>query len=110
MHGIINGLNVLMDGTSPYDLYSGLQLMDKTTFFDILRHSSTFFDIIAHKKPNLRVLEIGAGVGGTKANVLSALQSVQCECIYLSYTSTDISPGFFQPAQARFHELQGKEY
>ncbi|KAK7736708.1 Type I Iterative PKS [Cytospora paraplurivora] len=100
MRGTTDGLDVLMDGKLLHDVYDGMQLTDMTAFLDL----------VAHKKPNLRVLEIGAGTGGTTAKVLPALQSAYGERMYLSYTYTDISPGFFPPAQERFHEFPGIEY
>ena len=52
---------------------------------------------IAHKYPRMRILEIGAGTGGTTAAVLDAIGNA-----YSSYTYTDISVGFFGKAAARF--------
>ncbi|PKX91350.1 type I polyketide synthase [Aspergillus novofumigatus IBT 16806] len=58
---------------------------------------------IGHENPTLRVLEIGAGTGGTTAAVLEALKKGSAaELRYSSYTFTDISAGFFAPAKERF--------
>ncbi|KAI0477937.1 hypothetical protein GGR56DRAFT_432914 [Xylariaceae sp. FL0804] len=100
MRGTIDGLDVLMEGKLLHDVYDGMQLTEMTGFLDL----------VSHKKPNLRVLEIGAGTGGTTAKVLPALQSAYGERMYLSYTYTDISPGFFPPAQERFQGHPGIEY
>ncbi|MFG5379931.1 SDR family NAD(P)-dependent oxidoreductase, partial [Yoonia sp. R2-816] len=45
----------------------------------------------------LRVLEVGAGTGGTTASVLPALPADRVDYVY-----TDISAGFFADAEARF--------
>ncbi|KAM6523146.1 hypothetical protein FSOLCH5_003765 [Fusarium solani] len=100
MNGTTDGLDILMDNKLLHDVYDGMQLTEM----------GSFFDLVAHKKPNLRVLEIGAGTGGTTAKVLPLLQSAYGERMYLSYTYTDISPGFFPPAQERFREFPGLEY
>lgn len=58
---------------------------------------------IAHQYPRMKVLEVGAGTGGTTRAVLSALGGQ-----YTSYTYTDISAGFFEPAKAKFSQHSGQ--
>ncbi|MDP8242494.1 MAG: SDR family NAD(P)-dependent oxidoreductase [Candidatus Hinthialibacter antarcticus] len=53
----------------------------------------------------VRILEIGAGTGGTTAYILSHLPGYQVE-----YTYTDISPAFFQQAREKFSEYDFVEY
>lgn len=72
--------------------------------------TSAFVSLVAHKKPNLRVLEIGAGTGGATNTVLQALKSASGERMYASYTYTDVSPGFFADAKERFKEYSGIEF
>lgn len=55
-----------------------------------------FMRQIAHKFPHVKVLELGAGTGGTTCSVLNAMGGR-----YSSYTFTDISPGFFERARQR---------
>lgn len=52
---------------------------------------------ISHRFPGLRILEVGAGTGATTSLVLRALDGA-----YASYTFTDISSGFFLPAEELF--------
>lgn len=72
--------------------------------------TSAFVSLVAHKKPNLRVLEIGAGTGGATNTVLQALKSANGERMYASYTYTDVSPGFFADAKERFKDYSGLEF
>ena len=58
---------------------------------------------IAHRYPRMNVIEVGAGTGGTTRAVLSSLGDQ-----YASYTYTDISAGFFEPAKAKFSQHGGK--
>ncbi|TRX93498.1 hypothetical protein FHL15_005470 [Xylaria flabelliformis] len=58
--------------------------------------------LIANTNPQLRVLEIGAGTGGTTIKVLEALKSSYGERLYSVYTYTDISSGFMASAGQRF--------
>lgn len=53
--------------------------------------------------PHARILEIGAGMGGSTEPVLAALGGDGIVPISFDhYTSTDISSGFFQAAREHF--------
>lgn len=71
---------------------------------------SRFFDLAAHYKPNLKILEIGAGTGGTTNMVLPILQDNENNRMYYSYTITDVSAGFFVAAKERFKDYEALEY
>jgi len=68
------------------------------------------FQLIAHSKPNLRVLEIGAGLGFTTSTNLPLLYSDSGERMYFSYTYTDASSGFLDTAKERFKKYEALEY
>lgn len=72
--------------------------------------SSEFFVTMGHTYPTLKILEIGAGTGGTTIVALQALTSINNEPIYSQYTFTDISSGFFSAAKERFKDFHGLEY
>ncbi|KAF4636865.1 hypothetical protein G7Y89_g1216 [Cudoniella acicularis] len=55
---------------------------------------------ISHRYPQLNILEIGAGTGGTTSVVLPTLGNA-----FSSYTYTDVSTGFFQHAKDEFVEF-----
>ena len=57
-----------------------------------------------HSRP-LRILEIGAGTGGTTAHVLEPLSGISVE-----YTFTDISPLFLNKAQQKFANFDFIQY
>ncbi|KAL4863050.1 hypothetical protein BDV12DRAFT_189962 [Aspergillus spectabilis] len=67
--------------------------------------SRKFFVTAGHTNPTMRVLEIGAGTGGTTLLALQALTSINGEPIF-----TDISSGFFSAAKERFSEYPGLEF
>ncbi|KAL3957170.1 hypothetical protein ACCO45_007748 [Purpureocillium lilacinum] len=52
---------------------------------------------LSHQHPRMRIVEVGAGTGGTTRAVLDALGNQ-----YTSYTYTDISTGFFDNARTVF--------
>ncbi|KAK0611428.1 acyl transferase domain-containing protein [Immersiella caudata] len=72
--------------------------------------SVAFLKLLGHKKPVMRVLEIGAGTGGTTATILAALASDQGERLYGTYVHTDISSGFAIGAKERFKDFEAIEY
>jgi NADPH:quinone reductase-like Zn-dependent oxidoreductase/SAM-dependent methyltransferase len=67
-----------------------------------------YLDTLAHKRPNMRVLELGAGTGSFTNCVLHALSfhaGAKCPAPrYDQYFFTDISPSFFEKAKSLFSE------
>ncbi|KAI9691868.1 MAG: Type I Iterative PKS [Bathelium mastoideum] len=58
---------------------------------------------IAHRHPHSKILEIGAGTGGTTKSILEGIGDK-----FSSYTYTDISPSFFAKAGERFRDSSKK--
>ncbi|KAL4796631.1 hypothetical protein BDV19DRAFT_388136 [Aspergillus venezuelensis] len=58
---------------------------------------------LSHQHPRMRIVEVGAGTGGTTKAVLDALGNH-----YASYTYTDISTGFFENARTIFAQHGSK--
>lgn len=54
---------------------------------------------ITHRYPRMRILEIGAGTGGSTRIILPVLGDA-----FATYTFTDVSAGFFERAQERFRD------
>lgn len=68
------------------------------------------FGLMGRCNPQLRILEIGAGTGGTTSRALAGLKSDSGERLYSSYAYTDISPLFFDAARQRFKEFDNIQY
>lgn len=62
----------------------------------------SYLDLYSFKQANLKILEIGAGTGGTTLPVLDALCPPDGFPRVTKYTYTDISPGFFEKAKSKF--------
>ncbi|UNI16442.1 putative PKS/NRPS-like protein biosynthetic cluster [Purpureocillium takamizusanense] len=73
-----------------------------------------YFELLGHSNPCLRILEIGAGTGGTTEGVLKGLtrpdSTGQPLRRYSQYDYTDVSVGFFGNAQQRFKEYENIQY
>jgi SAM-dependent methyltransferase len=67
---------------------------------------SRFIQLFAHENPGCRILEIGAGTGGTTAKVLPHLYaaSPSSHPMCAEYAFTDVSEGFLTAAKERFAE------
>lgn len=83
---------------------------DLYTIFSSLWDHSHFFDHLTHQRPNMRILEIGAGTGGTTALLMKYLKSQYQERMYSNYTFTDISSGFLIKAKERFSFAESMEF
>ncbi|KAL7940024.1 polyketide synthase [Trichoderma barbatum] len=98
--GETHALHVLMPDDVLTRLYAN---GDELLYGDAIR-------ALGHTNPRLRVLEVGAGTGGTTSKVLDALTTSTGQRLYSSYTYTDISAGFFSAARQRFAAFEGIEY
>ncbi|OJZ83788.1 hypothetical protein ASPFODRAFT_73203 [Aspergillus luchuensis CBS 106.47] len=83
--GEIEALEVLMSDNTLTEIYNYLNQVDRAPFLRSL----------GHYQPQQRILEIGAGTGGTTDKILS-------QTMYSTYTFTDISAAFFPAAKERF--------
>ncbi|KAJ5957961.1 Acyl transferase/acyl hydrolase/lysophospholipase [Penicillium vulpinum] len=69
-----------------------------------------FFRLLCHSRPTLRVLEVGAGTGGTTEMILRELIRPDAMPCYSLYSFTDISAGFFPQAKERFGYAPNMDY
>lgn len=99
-----NIVELVTDQMSPLEL-----LMADNSLARIYQHKladlTPYLKLLGHQKPNMRVLEIGAGTGGTTREFLSSLINPSDQGrLWSSYTYTDISAGFFNAAKETFKD------
>lgn len=95
--------------TDPLDLLLQDNILAQiydTVSFDYSNLISAFADSL----PTLRILEVGAGTGGTTELILRGMQSWGSFPRYAQYTFTDVSAGFFAMASERLAWAQNIEY
>ncbi|KLJ11109.1 hypothetical protein EMPG_09776 [Blastomyces silverae] len=100
LSGEVDALELLRADNTLTDLYVVMDSVDRSQF---IRH-------LAHTKPNLRILEIGAGTGAATAELLKDLLDSNGSPLFSNYTFTDISSGFFVAAKERFNGVQNFHY
>ena len=69
-----------------------------------------FVRLLSNNRPNLRILEVGGGTGGTTERTLRGLIDGSSLPPYSVYTFTDISAGFFPQAKERFAYAPNMEF
>lgn len=105
-------VNIFDDKVNPLELLLKDDLLADIYHFRPLCDYADFFRLLAHSKPNMKILEIGAGTGGMTATILPVLKnsSPRGERMYGSYTYTDLSAGFFVAAKERFKDYDAITY
>lgn len=101
---------IFLGTTDPLDILMEDDILTKVYDFMQLWDNSEFFELLGHYKPDMKILEIGAGTGGTTSTIFPHLQSIYGERMYGSYKYTDVSAGFFVAAKERFKDVQGLEF
>jgi hypothetical protein len=105
-----HGVEFLLGQADPLDTLLADGVLHQMYDFRQDSDCSEFLDLMAHRKPNLKILEIGAGTGSFTNVVLPHLKSAYGERMYFSYTYTDISSAFFVAAKERFKNYDGMKY
>ena len=99
LRGDILATDVLFPGSST-TLVEGIYRGDRLTFHCNERVAKTVVEAaMKHTGARLRVLEVGAGTGGTSATVLAALARIGVD---LDYVYTDVSKAFALHGERRF--------
>ncbi|RYN74805.1 Compactin diketide synthase [Alternaria alternata] len=92
----VEALQCMTEGDLLYSFYRGAFGTSFNT------NVAEYVGLIADKQPGLRILEIGAGTGGTTYHVLERLRNPDGTSKAAQYYFTDISPGFLAKAADRF--------
>lgn len=94
----VDPLSLMLEDDLLYDLYRTALGTDRC-----YEQMSQIVKKLAHKRPDIQVLEIGAGTGGATLPILETLGG-QGEKYprFTHYDFTDISTGFFEKAQEKF--------
>jgi acyl transferase domain-containing protein len=90
-------------------LSSGFKLDAIQTFLKDY-HAFNFFQYLGHAYPNLRVLEIGAGLGTATTSIVKALTRHDGQALFSRYVYTDSLPGLVVAAKEKFKGQPNMEF
>lgn len=99
IRGELDALTLMLEDDMLGDYYQDLDGLRES-----YANASVCVDKMAHQNPDLNILEIGAGTGGATRAILESLGGNEPGSTprFGHYTYTDISPGFFEKAKAKF--------
>lgn len=107
MEGGLNPLQLLFEDNLMPDYYEYVHQQSRA-----FRNILLYVDALAHKRPNLKILEIGAGTGGATQGILDLLtHDVATNSVnprFAEYVFTDVSTQFFEKAKSKFGHSQGR--
>lgn len=100
LSGELDPLTLLLQNDNLALLYEEMYNVDQ----------SALLHALGHNNPCMRVLEIGAGTGGTTRHILDGLVNANGGAFYSTYVYTDVSAGFFPAATKMFRMATNIEY
>lgn len=103
LKGEVEPLSLMMEDDLLYSLYQSAEGM-RRNYVEMAEYVS----MLTYKKPDMNILEIGAGTGGATLPLLKALdeRGVRHQRLW-RYTFTDISSGFFENAKSLLEPWEG---
>lgn len=79
-------------------------------YFQKMLDVEPYLQLLGHAKPTMKILEIGAGTGGSTTAMLKSLINEDGVRMYSEYCFTDISTGFFVAAKEKFKDFENLQY
>ncbi|KJZ78545.1 hypothetical protein HIM_01936 [Hirsutella minnesotensis 3608] len=73
-------------------------------------NGSAYFNRLGHNKPNLRVLELGAGIGSATVGIVKALTRPDGQVLFSDYKVSDPSLGMVEALKTRFQSLPNMSF
>jgi acyl transferase domain-containing protein/SAM-dependent methyltransferase len=105
------GISPILDGIrNAYDVLATGGLLERVNRSMVEYDGSKFFHELGLFKPNLRVLELGAGSGAATAKILQYLRHEKGQDLFSRYILADASTGLLDIARTRFKGSKNLEF
>lgn len=108
MQGLLQGDKTALDVLN--DTSTGGSLESFVVFFRQQVDESKYLHHASHTKPNLRVLEVGAGMGEKTTQVIKAMSRADGMPLYSRYVATEASSGLVNTAKERLKGTRNFEF
>ncbi|PYH84622.1 hypothetical protein BO82DRAFT_381420 [Aspergillus uvarum CBS 121591] len=102
-----NCAQFLLGTASPLEVFLEDNILEKWYAITRPQQIKDLLYLLGTTNPGICILEIGAGTGCATSEALKSLQTQDGVRLYSSYTSTDITPGFFVSAAEKFKDFNG---
>ena len=100
--GTMDPLTLLLENDLLYRFYA-----EEASTVECNSRLARYLKHLVFKNPHMTILEIGAGTGGTTLSLLQALTPKE-RSLFAQYDFSDVSSGFFEPAQKLLQEWSTK--
>ncbi|KAL9122555.1 MAG: hypothetical protein Q9187_000886 [Circinaria calcarea] len=109
--GVCSNVDSILSGKrDAYDVLATDGVLEKLLEFMSEYDGSKFFRDLGHFKPNLRVLELGAGSGAATTKILQCLRHDKGQNLFSRYVLADASTGLINVAKDRFKGFTNLEF
>ena len=103
--GDVTGIQVALQDNLLMDNYESGQVYREGN-----KRLASVLSLLAHEKPNLKILEVGAGTGSATREILPALDGHSPWRRYTEYRFTDTTTSFLAGAEQKFRDYAGMTY
>lgn len=108
---ICSNIGFILSGKrDAYEVLATDGILEKLLEFMSEYDGSSFFRTLGHFKPNIRVLELGAGSGAATTKILPYLQHDKGQNLFSRYVLADASMGLLDVAKTRFKGFRNLEF
>ncbi|KAM0255274.1 hypothetical protein ACHAQJ_005929 [Trichoderma viride] len=108
---ICSNIDTILSGKrDAYDVLAADGTLQNLLGFMSMYDGSKFFRSLGHFKPNLRVLELGAGSGAATTRILQHLRHNKGQNLFSRYVFADASTGLINAAKERFTGVTNLEF
>lgn len=102
--------SILSGSKKAFEVLNTSDILEKFERYMKEYDNSAFLQVLGHCKPNIRVLELGAGTGSATSKALQHLTHADGQALFSRYICADSSQGIVNAGKERFKEVKNLEF